>query len=965
MMRFYSRLIVLITILILFNNKINAQLPWGVKRITADEYFMMVTQKIKEKDYKSAIKLSYEGLNKMPDYMDLHFSQGQAFMLNGQYDSARIKLKYVMTEAPRYRDAYILATNLEMQLNYKEEALCVINDGLYYFPYEREFMTKKLEVLDFIGDYRGAEKYAERIINIHFNDSIALRYFLGYKSECALRYIKAGNYYKAAECYEAMAGLDPGNKEAIDGMFNIQIKKGNSQASLDLINAELIKNPKSYEYLTKKAGLLMDNYRFAEAQQVTGLLVSYYPGDGRAQILHYDAQMAGGRFYMSQDPYLVFQGVLEKKPKDKEALNYVINLATARGLHQDALAWENRALKELPNDREILEKKVGTCETLKRYGEAAATSERLVRMSPSNQVYRQQTVEYYLLSGRQNMKEQEYDSALANFDKALYYNPNNYLAISYAADILAQQKKYDEALDMIDKGLNDNPDDENLMFKRTIVLEQAGLLEEASKQADALYQAKPNNKRYENLAVDVKTAYGKSLMSIEDYDGAREVYREILYIQPNNIDALNGMINLESGTQRYDSALYYANRALEPDPNNRDLLLKKSSVYESQKKYTEAYSITYDLMKRYPYNGKIKQAYIIQVLASGAEFNKREKYDSALYEFNKVLAISPRDSNALNYAANIYLEKNQDDSALALTNKALKYYPGSEQFTFKRAIILEKMKRYPEASLAADSVVAINPTIRNVDFADALKAKALKNSLGFMFLYSMFDSASNLTRANIATLQYIRYFKRGSIGGRLNMAGRTTGTGVQGDFDINYIHSPKYTSYGNIGISNNVVFPSLKLGYSLFYNYKKTYTHEVGLRYLRFDLLDVGSTSLLVASTRYFGDFWATLKYYGTVQTGNTDIFHSGQLSLRQYLTADYEYVTASAGVGSTPDEFSRNFQLTENLGITTYNFGMGYTRLFRYRNTFSITGTWYNQKLNSGFFRNQYDLFFMFLRRF
>jgi YaiO family outer membrane protein len=629
------------------------------------------------------------------------------------------------------------------------------------------------------------------------------------------------------------------------------------------------------------------------------------------------------------------------------------------------LAWENRALKEFPNDREILEKKVGTCETLKRYGEAATTAERLVRMAPSNQVYRQQVAEYYILSGRQNMRDQEYDSALANFDKVLIYQPNNYLAISYAADILAQQKKYDEALDMIDQGLNNNPDDENLMLKRTVVLQDAGLLEEATKQADVLYTNNPENERYKNLVVDVKTAYGKNLMAVEDYDGAREVYREILAVQPTNSDALNGMINLESGTQHFDSALYYANRALEPDPTNRDLLLKKSSVYESQKKYIDAYAITGLLMKRYPYNSKIKQAYIIQVLASGAEYNKQEKYDSALVEFYKVLAVNPRDSNALNYASNILLEKNLNDSALATANRASRYYPNSEMFIFKRAVILEKMKEYEQASLAADSVVAINPTLRNIDFADALKARALKNQLGFMFLYTMFDSASNLTRANIATIQYMRYTKWGSIGGRFNLAGRSQGTGVQGDFDINYNHSLKWTSYGNAAISNDIVFPSLKLGYSLYYNYKKTYTHEAGLRYLRFNNLDIGSASLVLASTRYLGDFWATLRYYGTVQTGNSTLYHSLQLSLRQYLTAGTEYVTASAGFGSTPDEFSRNFQLTENLGITTYNFGMGYHRIFRYRNTFSITGTWYNQKLNSGFYRNQYDLFFMFLRKF
>ena len=73
-----------------------AQFPWSGKKMSADDYLQMVTQKIREKQYKRAIQMSYEGLDNRPDYMDLHFMQGRAFMLNNQFDSARIKFKYVI-----------------------------------------------------------------------------------------------------------------------------------------------------------------------------------------------------------------------------------------------------------------------------------------------------------------------------------------------------------------------------------------------------------------------------------------------------------------------------------------------------------------------------------------------------------------------------------------------------------------------------------------------------------------------------------------------------------------------------------------------------------------------------------------------------------------------------------------------------------------------------------------------------
>ena len=67
--------------------------------------------------------------------------------------------------------------------------------------------------------------------------------------------------------------------------------------------------------------------------------------------------MEAGRYYMNTDPYLQFQAVLEKEPANRDALNYVINIAYSRGMLAEALQWVNTALKHYPNDRELLAKK--------------------------------------------------------------------------------------------------------------------------------------------------------------------------------------------------------------------------------------------------------------------------------------------------------------------------------------------------------------------------------------------------------------------------------------------------------------------------------------------------------------------------------------------------------------------------------------------------------------------------------
>jgi len=94
-------------------------------------------------------------------------------------------------------------------------------------------------------------------------------------------------------------------------------------------------------------------------------------------------------------------------------------------------------------------------------------------------------------------------------------------------------------------------------------------------------------------------------------------------------------------------------------------------------------------------------------------------------------------------------------------------------------------------------------------------------------------------------------------------------------------------------------------------------------------------------------------------------MYEAGVLTARQYLNNKTDFLYGAIGVGNSPDEFSRNYQLAGNLGSQEYSIGAGYQKAFNYRNIVNLGGTWYNQKLATARYRNQYDLSLSFVRKF
>lgn len=928
------------------------------KNKDADELYNEAVQATRAGQYQKAITLSQQALKVRPDFVDQELLLGRLYMLTGNYPAARQFVHKVIQKSPNYRDAYLYAVNIEMLTRNYMEAEKQANAALAQFKDDKEFMLRKMSILDATQRFQGGNVYAEELLEKFPGDTSMRKAYIGH-------YLTAGNFYRqrgitalAEQHYARALAMQPGNAEANSAITNMYLRSGNYQRAMEQLNAELANNPNSYDLLMRKLGLYQDMHDYPEALNLLQQILKLHPGDAKARSLDLSLRMEAAAWYANTDPYLLYSGILEKSPGNREALDKVIGMSLSRGAYREALAWINSGLKSSPNDQRLLGLKLDVLESDRKFGEAALLAERLLRAAPTAGK-RQRYIGLRVASGREYLAQQQYDLALAEFETALRENPSDTAALDMAANTYITQKDYNRALDVLNNALAAHPGNPRFMMKKSSVLAETGRYDEAAAVAKELQARFPDNQRYSTFISDMHLTAGRLFMQAEEFTLAKGQLVLVLENDPGNLEALNYLVNLESARKQYDSAVYYADIALQAHPDNKEMLLKKASVYTESQQYAQANAINRQLMERYPYTTKYRTAYVDGLVAEGLAKWRNNRPDSAYPIFQQALAIDRKDSLALLNSMNILYARQSYDSALYFANEALRYYPDSENFLQRRALNLEGMKDYEGAARAADSLARRYPTADNKDYADLMASKGLRNQFGLYYLNSNYDYAS--TNYNIATVEYRRFFRKGSWAVRANYAGREQGTGLMGEAELYYTHNKSLYSYALASYGNEIVFPQLRLGYSIFKTFGKEIEGELGARYLKTDSANAITGVLSVAKP--FGDFWVNLRGYFISDDG--DFNTSFNLTTRYYMNRRQDYLSVIAGLGTSPDDRSRLIQFPQLSGLLTRSIAAGYQKTIKYRTTLGLFGTWINQKIEDNKYQNQYDIYITVQRKF
>jgi len=149
------------------------------------------------------------------------------------------------------------------------------------------------------------------------------------------------------------------------------------------------------------------------------------------------------------------------------------------------------------------------------------------------------------------------------------------------------------------------------------------------------------------------------------------------------------------------------------------------------------------------------------------------------------------------------------------------------------------------------------------------------------------------------SLEYQRRTKYGKIIPRLNYSNRFGEDAFQYDLDLYPTISNTFYVYANYGYSDSELYPNHKGALELYANLPKAMETSLGARYL--DFRTVQATLLTASVGLYRGNYYMNIRPYLSIVGGRGPV-GSGSMTVRKYLTNNFNYLGLTASFGYSPE---------------------------------------------------------------
>lgn len=199
------------------------------------------------------------------------------------------------------------------------------------------------------------------------------------------------------------------------------------------------------------------------------------------------------------------------------------------------------------------------------------------------------------------------------------------------------------------------------------------------------------------LDMDIKEYLGKCYLELGRLEEARITLLDVLQRSPRRTDARHYLINVETQTERYASAICYVNELLEITPYSKTLWMRKINLYNLDENKVEANRETKRLYQIFPQDEEIQQMYHNVLMEDALKKSKAGDLTGAAKQYQAALKVSKYDSDLYLGLINLYIKLGNTNEALNTADMGLYYLPDNREILDKKIGILEQQHRYQEA----------------------------------------------------------------------------------------------------------------------------------------------------------------------------------------------------------------------------------------------------------------------------
>ncbi|HEY2413241.1 MAG TPA: tetratricopeptide repeat protein [Pirellulaceae bacterium] len=188
---------------------------------------------------------------------------------------------------------------------------------------------------------------------------------------------------------------------------------------------------------------------------------------------------------------------------------------------------------------------------------------------------------------------------------------------------------------------------------------------------------------------------------------AEQVYRQILAVDPNHVDALQllGLIALAMG--QLESAATYIGRAIELHATEPSFHNNLGNVFKAQGKLDRAI----DCFRRAV---ELEPGYDVALYNLGTALQAQGKLDEAIVFYLRALEVNPGNAATYDNLGTAYQLQEKYDEAMDSYRRALHLKPGHAQTHFNLATLLQAQGKFDAAHASYLHVLELKP-----DFSDA------------------------------------------------------------------------------------------------------------------------------------------------------------------------------------------------------------------------------------------------------
>jgi YaiO family outer membrane protein len=927
--------------------------------LSSDEYYALAKKEGNEKqNFAKAAVYCEKALKLAPLDMDIKEYLGKCYMETGQLEKARIVLLEVLDKSPRRTDARHYLLNIETRTKRYSSAVCYANELLEITPYSKTLWMRKINLYNLMNNRIEAHRATRRLYQIYPEDEEVKALYNNVLKEDALKMNKGGNAAGAAKQYEEALQVSNNDPELYLNLINLHIKSGEYPAALATADRGLTYLPNNRQIIDKKIAVLQEMGQYQKAIDLVNAQIRKGNSGYNDMLVYLTAEAA--RYYKNSDPYELYGQLYERDKGNKEAHDYLLNTAISRGYFADAQEMLTKALKADPNSKELLSKQLYVYESQNNNQGARTTIEKLYRLYPGDADIAAKYDAVLFQEAKVNFAEENYKDALPVFIRLSQHPDFGKSAKGYIYSVYLKQKQYDKALEQVNKLIRQYPAEQDYILKKIDLLADMQDYENAFELVREYRQKYPERAEYAYMLNDLSVDYIKYLNEREDYATAKLVADGLVAANPDNQQAYDYAIGARISLGQYDEAQQMIQAALVHFPESKELRLKQAGVYTESGQHEKAVEALRELHKDYPYNSNIKGSLVEAMLMAAKQKEERHEYLQAMDMYREVLLIKPKDTVAPIKLANLHIAREEYPEAMKVVDTALEQNKDNPDLLYLKGLIFEKMNNYKLArEYQGKYIPPVHKLAEHKDHLDYLEAKMLKNQVILSYLKATTDSIPFNT--SVATVEYLRFENNNTYVGRVNYAARNTGVGVQGEIDWYHTFKDKAYTLANVGVANRF-FQKYKVGISYFEPFKNSWMGEVGVRYAGLTD-DRNLITGIIGIEKSYERLWLNVRV--SLLSDSDDFYHSVLGQARFYMRNGRDYALAMASVGTAPEDQKLDFQTNTFLSYVNTMVGAGYFYNANHRTTLGIMGNWYNYRISSDYYLNQYNLFVTLRTRF